>query len=102
MQIDSKTWKQAATANRGLRLQAEEMWTGWRSLYSQEKALADRRLELLREVEWGWVDNGIGRCPECGGFEHNDPSFRIENYPSYKIGHWDGCELAEELGDGDN
>ena len=52
------------------------------------KAIADRRLELLRRMEWcKWdgIDFVSHKCPYCG------------NYKQQR--HMAGCELAKELGD---
>lgn len=52
---------------------------------TEEKAKSDRRLGLLKDIEWipDIDQEGLRYCPKCGEYEEN--------------GHADDCELAEEL-----
>jgi hypothetical protein len=57
--------------------------------WKKEKALADKRLELLRLYD-GWLQSEPD-CFSCGLMTFNEDSGWWE--------HTDGCELAEELGE---
>ena len=60
-----------------LRLKAEDELYRWRQR-------ADRRLELMRQVEWIYK-TGHKFCPICFSYKRN--------------GHANDCELAKELAD---
>ena len=69
----------------------------YETLYIHEKETTTRLRELLRGLEWSWTDNGLERCPECGGFKHKYE--RLGERYNDRIGHAKDCELAKELAD---
>ena len=58
-----------------------------RDQWKKSQALADRRLALLKRLEWSVVDDYSSKpsCPMCGGWKGK------------RYGHDTDCELAREL-----
>lgn len=71
-------WKEAAKEKR------------WRLILCTEAAAS--RLELLREC-----NNIMPTCPKCKG--NLKTWSKIDENKTIRVGHNDGCKLAEELGD---
>jgi len=77
----------APLVNRVLRSALERQ----RARAGRAEADAQRRLGLLRELEWV-TDDGVPVCPVCGGLQ-------LAPYepPGYPVGHEPGCRLDAEL-----
>ena len=83
----ARLWKQAAKMHRTYGIDnwiSREYFMG---LWQGSQATADRRLELLRRMEFAGGDYSDGWCPICA-------------YAGEELkGHADDCELAKELAD---
>jgi hypothetical protein len=79
-----RAWKQAAKKWRGWALAWHEGLLEWQDEAFKERALAAKRLKLLRRVE-----KNAYYCPICREALH-DPDYRR---------HAKNCDLARELGE---
>jgi hypothetical protein len=61
----------------------------------QAGVLTGKLMLKLEELEWEWNENGLQRCPDCGGYKEKYE--RLGERYNDQIGHADDCELDDIL-----